>query len=91
MPAPSQMRQLDENFVKHLEQEMKKLPEGNYEMVFALCTSRISKEQFDINNVSSYTFEVIGGHIIQLQPKGCMFRSKRMFTSKGGDVEFMLD
>ena len=56
MPAPSQLRQLDENFVKHLEQEMKKLPEGNHEMVFALCTSRISKEQFDINNVSSYTF-----------------------------------
>ena len=70
---------------------MKKLPEGNHEMVFALCTSKISKEQFDVNNVSSYTYEVIGGYIIQLQPKGCMFSSKRTFTSKGDGVEFMLD
>ena len=63
LPQPSRMmRGLDECFVRRLERDMEKMPEANYDTVFALCTAtNTAKTELNNRNVGSYTYEVIGG------------------------------
>ena len=68
-PKVRQIRAVDDMFLKQLVQNMEKLPSGNYEALFVLVKGIESKEEFQLDKVEDYEYEVLGGTHVMLATK----------------------
>ena len=68
-PKVRQIRTVDDTFLKQLIQSMEDLPSGNYEALFVLVRGIKKKDEFQIEKLEEYQYEVLGGTHVMLASK----------------------
>ena len=68
-PRNRQIREVDEGFLKQLIKNMEDQPAGNYEALFLAVKGTKKKEEFNIEKVAEYDYEVLGGIHVTLATK----------------------
>ena len=68
-PKNRQIREVDDGFLKQLITNMEEQPTGNYEALFVLAKGIKKKEEFNIDKIADYEYEVLGGTHVTLATK----------------------
>ena len=65
-PKSRQIREVDGDFLKQLIKNMQDQPSGNYEALFVAAKGVTKKEEFNIDKIAEYEYEVLGGTHVTL-------------------------
>ena len=68
-PRSRQIRAVNDCFMEQLIHNMEEQPSGNYEALFILVKGVQSKDDFRVENIVEYEYEVLGGTHIMLVTK----------------------
>ena len=68
-PKKRQIREVDTTFLEQLIKNMSEQPSGNYEALFVLAKGITKKDQFELEKINEYKYEVLGGTHVVLATK----------------------